>query len=784
MAALPENDRIAGPFIAVAGQTDFPADFPLIRAEGLRARIERGGVVMELAGDDLAAVDDGPVGFTCRLAVPALAGDRCWIYSRLPAARLRQHTPNGAVRTPTLEGDAVEMQAQLQEHRERLSRGMTAPLGETGFELPPAAARALKLAGYDATGKPTAVDRAVAAPASAFMAEVMAFSPDAPAAWDRLSVAGVDANNRIRAEFLPTEIIFAERFGVTPEANDVGARLNGIIADAAPGSLIMIPPSLDRYVLEETVELDKDRLCVSTGAGFSLGMAAPAFRILATDCRLQGGMDIQGQRTAGQAGVEVFGSRGVVNGLRASLVDYIIDQGVGAGFHNAYADIHGRNARLAPIRFRDGVGPALVGLSRYDTDGAWYGGPYAEPQLGGILVETEGFFLEGYDFIHSGGLQIRKPSYRNIEWGLVGLGYIDSTTSRWCEEIVNDHATGYIRGIFHAPSAWLATGRGGAWTYGVGEIDGCFWDGGPNHNHVREGYRFDQGTNLIVNFPKVYGCNAPVPMGSTDTDPGDISTIVLNTPGRIRILFGAARGPGLRWSTTPKHNVEITAACAGGDIEILGLDVSGPTTTGEAIKIAPEAASSVRIVNVPGFDSPSRVPGGTASAPAYSFHGDTQTGVFRPEATAVALTTLGSERLRVGGTAPAAGLWVEGLQFGRTDLIGLEPSLNLKDTDAATNRKFARLWNADGQIALQAMTDAYGVQNAALTAVRGAAGFDRLDLGVPLKPLIYTRQTLPTPTAANVGWVNVSNYEAGKSRMVYNDGSTWWYQDGSTVSLT
>ncbi|HBI17998.1 MAG TPA: hypothetical protein DDY79_01465 [Brevundimonas sp.] len=154
MAALPENDRIAGPFIALAGQTDFPADFPLIKAEGLRARIERGGVVMELSGDDLAAVDDGPEGFTCRLVIPALANDRCWIYSRLPAARLRQHTPNGAVRTLTLEGDAVEAQAQLQELAREMASGLRTsvsdPIGQMPFD------RAGRFLAFDAERQPIA----------------------------------------------------------------------------------------------------------------------------------------------------------------------------------------------------------------------------------------------------------------------------------------------------------------------------------------------------------------------------------------------------------------------------------------------------------------------------------------------------------------------------------------------------------------------------------------------------------------------------------------------------
>lgn len=141
MAELPENDRIAGPFIATGGQTDFPADFPLIDASALRFRRERGGVVTVLSGADVSAVTIVADGFTCRLTTPSQAGDRCFVYSALPPRRLRQHTPNGATRTTTLEGDAVEAQAQLQEHRRDLVRAISAPFGETGPELPPQAVR-------------------------------------------------------------------------------------------------------------------------------------------------------------------------------------------------------------------------------------------------------------------------------------------------------------------------------------------------------------------------------------------------------------------------------------------------------------------------------------------------------------------------------------------------------------------------------------------------------------------------------------------------------------------
>ena len=152
MAALPENDRIAGPFIALAGQTDFPADFPLIKAEGLRLRRDRAGAVAVIASPDVQAVDVAAQSFTARLSHPALAGDRIWVFSDLPAARLRQHTPNGAIRTPTLEGDAEELQAQLQEHRHRLDRSLTAPFGETGLELPPVAVRREAIAYFNADG--------------------------------------------------------------------------------------------------------------------------------------------------------------------------------------------------------------------------------------------------------------------------------------------------------------------------------------------------------------------------------------------------------------------------------------------------------------------------------------------------------------------------------------------------------------------------------------------------------------------------------------------------------
>ena len=141
MAQVTENDRLAGPYVATAGQVDFPADFPLLQSSALRVRRERAGVASILSGPDVAAIALTEFGFTARLAAPAKTGDRIWIYSELPASRMRAHTPNGSVRTPTLEGDAEEFQAQLQEHRRRIDASISVPPGEVGLELPPASQR-------------------------------------------------------------------------------------------------------------------------------------------------------------------------------------------------------------------------------------------------------------------------------------------------------------------------------------------------------------------------------------------------------------------------------------------------------------------------------------------------------------------------------------------------------------------------------------------------------------------------------------------------------------------
>lgn len=169
MGTLAENDRLTDSVTATAGQTDFPADFPLLRDQagdptGVFMRRVRGGVETILDLDDFTVPAEADGGFTCRLAVAALAGDEYQVFGRYPALRERAHTVGGATRTPTLEGDAVQFAATLQEQARDIGRSVAAPLGEAGHALPARASLKGKLLyGDQASGDLTPLSEAGAA---------------------------------------------------------------------------------------------------------------------------------------------------------------------------------------------------------------------------------------------------------------------------------------------------------------------------------------------------------------------------------------------------------------------------------------------------------------------------------------------------------------------------------------------------------------------------------------------------------------------------------------------
>lgn len=191
MATLPENDRLTGPMTAVAAQTAFDGDFPLIDAPNdpvgtcVFMRRVRAGVTTDLTLGAFTVSAVAANAFTLSLVTPALAGDVYWIVGRQKQKRLRAHPEGGAVRTPTLEDDAREAAARGQEARRDLDRTVMSPLGEAGLELPTVAQREGRLAAFLTGGKFDPAGRTLAA----FDADVAATAAAAAAAIQAAAVA-------------------------------------------------------------------------------------------------------------------------------------------------------------------------------------------------------------------------------------------------------------------------------------------------------------------------------------------------------------------------------------------------------------------------------------------------------------------------------------------------------------------------------------------------------------------------------------------------------------------
>ncbi len=133
LAASTRHSPPSGVYTATDGQTDFAAGFPLLRnaagdPDGVYVQRTRAGVSELLQLDsDFTVPSEGVGTFVVRLNVPALTGDRCVIVGQQPIRRDRAHPLGGAVRTPTLEGDAMQFMASLQEARRDLDRAFLSP---------------------------------------------------------------------------------------------------------------------------------------------------------------------------------------------------------------------------------------------------------------------------------------------------------------------------------------------------------------------------------------------------------------------------------------------------------------------------------------------------------------------------------------------------------------------------------------------------------------------------------------------------------------------------------
>ncbi|MCW2405027.1 hypothetical protein M2336_001656 [Sphingobium sp. B1D7B] len=190
---------------------------------------------------------------------------------------------------------------------------------------------------------------------------------------------------------------------------------------------------------------------------------------------------------------------------------------------------------------------------------------FAMPTKGAIWLQTEGAVLAGGDSIH-GGLVIEVPSYRNIEWALIGGLYLDSGLDNPGAQIINNTADKYVRGLFFM-GMWAATNTRGIQISGSASndrIDGIFISGCHLHNNTSEAIQVDKGQNIFIEGNDIIGNNASVFQGSSYVKSGPANQVLLGTSARnVFVIRNKMRGAAMRWSTTPYEHIFIDAGVTG-----------------------------------------------------------------------------------------------------------------------------------------------------------------------------------------------------------------------------
>ncbi len=159
---MPEHIRIGDVaprihYVADGVQSAFTFPFPIFTTADLDLfvdGIEQGfGYAVEGAGRS--------EGGTLRFAAPPRAGARITLRRRQAIARTTDFQPNGVLRANTLNDELDRQVAALQEMRDEVAGALRLDPSEppTGLVLPPRAARADKLLGFDATGAVTVLPR-------------------------------------------------------------------------------------------------------------------------------------------------------------------------------------------------------------------------------------------------------------------------------------------------------------------------------------------------------------------------------------------------------------------------------------------------------------------------------------------------------------------------------------------------------------------------------------------------------------------------------------------------
>ncbi len=158
IATIAENDRKER-FIATAGQTVFPYDFPIYAAADLQVRRERAGAITLLAlGTDYSVTGvENQTGGNVVLTTGANAGDIIVILSAMSTARATQFVNGGDLAAAALEAELNRIRILFQQNaRDGRNALLFPPTDPVMQDLPPITLRANRFLAFDASGQPIA----------------------------------------------------------------------------------------------------------------------------------------------------------------------------------------------------------------------------------------------------------------------------------------------------------------------------------------------------------------------------------------------------------------------------------------------------------------------------------------------------------------------------------------------------------------------------------------------------------------------------------------------------
>jgi hypothetical protein len=233
IASIPENDRKER-FIASAGQTSFPFDFPIYAQTDLQVMRERSGVVSTLTlGTNYTVTGAGDqAGGSITLTTGATAGDILVLLSAMPSGRSAQFVNGGDLPAAALEAEFNRQAILFQQNARDAQNSLLYPSTDGPMPtLPPIASRAGRFLAFDMLGQPyaagapgTALD--AVARAGDTMTGPLRITPGSAAA-PGLTPAG-DSNSGI---FVPA----ADEIGISLNGQEVARfNSNGLVGRLVP----------------------------------------------------------------------------------------------------------------------------------------------------------------------------------------------------------------------------------------------------------------------------------------------------------------------------------------------------------------------------------------------------------------------------------------------------------------------------------------------------------------------------------------------------------------------